>query len=64
MKDLAPANHTGGLNVRVLQCMGGATDRIPFWFEPVSVFGSFTFTAPYGSSLMLDMSFSLTLKPH
>jgi hypothetical protein len=36
---------------------------LPFWFEPISVFGSSTFTVPLRSSLVLDLPSSLALVP-
>jgi len=35
---------TGGAHVRVPHAQGEATDHVPFWFKPVSIFGLLYFT--------------------
>lgn len=43
MNDLAPAFTPTVLIIRVFHDLGGTSDCEPFWFEPVSIFGSFDF---------------------
>ena len=54
----------GGFYVRVFPEKRETSSHIPFWVEPISIFGSFLVTAFISSLHMLTMPSSLATYPH
>jgi hypothetical protein len=63
MNELAPVSRTGSLVRPCVPRPEEATDRVTFWWEPISVFGSGGLNDAIYSSLLLGLSFSLSLRP-
>ena len=60
--ELAPASPPAV--VMSVCSIAGSIRLRAFWLEPVSIFGSLEFDGGYGSSHMLGISSSLSLRPH
>src|SRR4030095_15998431 len=61
--ELVPAACTGSLGSPCVPRTKESTDYDTFWFKPVSVLGLDSIDGTYSSSLELDLSFSLSLRP-
>jgi len=61
MDELAPVSMPAVVVSVCPKSLMGAADCIAFWREPVSIFGSAGFDGTFDSSLVLDLSSSLTL---
>lgn len=61
--ELVPARDTGRPECPCAPRAKETADDVTVWCEPVSAFGSASIDGAFGGSLMLDISFSLSLRP-